>query len=74
MFYAPAVPLLLFVLVGLLLGLVARSFLRAQSQEVSEKMMDTHSNLLLWLSVLAVIILGAFLIYLPLIMLIPEGR
>jgi hypothetical protein len=56
-------PLLLSVLVGLLLGLVAWGFFRAQSHEVGSTLMGTHDKLLLGLLLLACFALGAFLSY-----------
>jgi hypothetical protein len=56
-------PLLLSVLVGLLLGLVAWGFFRAQSHEVGSALMGTHDKLLLGLLLLACFALGAFLSY-----------
>lgn len=59
-----AVPLLLSLLVGLLIGLVGWGFLRSQSHEASDILMGTRDDVILGLLVLAAFALGVFLTYL----------
>ncbi len=61
--YVQAIPLLLSVLVGLVLGLVAWGFLRYRSQTADDDLTGTRSDVLLGLLVLAAFALGAFTTY-----------
>jgi len=63
MSYTHAIPLLLSVLVGLVLGLVALGLLRYRSQASDDSLMGTRNDLLLGLLVLAAFALGAFVTY-----------
>jgi len=64
MSFVHAVPLLLSVLVGLLLGLVTWESLRARRHEADDALMGMRDGFLLGLLVLAAFALGAFVIYL----------
>jgi membrane protease YdiL (CAAX protease family) len=58
-----AIPVLLAILVGLLFGLLAWGFLRAQSHEAGEALMGVRDDVLTGLLVLAAFALGVFLTY-----------
>jgi hypothetical protein len=58
-----AVPVLLSVLVGLLLGLVGWGFWRARGHEANDDLMGRRDDVLLGLLVLAAFALGVFLAY-----------
>lgn len=60
---AQSIPLLLYLLAGLLLGLLAWGLWRNRRSEFGEALMEPSDNLLLWLAVLAAFALGAFLTY-----------
>jgi uncharacterized BrkB/YihY/UPF0761 family membrane protein len=59
-----AIPLLLTVLVGFMLGLVAWGVLRLRHRTVDDAFLDTDNRILVGLLVLGVLALGAFLTYL----------
>lgn len=59
-----AVPLVLSLLVGLLLGLVIREFLRVRRHEIRDTLMEMRDGFLLGLLVLAALALGVFVVYL----------
>ena len=61
-----AIPLLLLVLVGFMLGLVAWGVLRLRRRAVDDAFLDTDNRILVGLLVLGVLALGAFLTYLVL--------
>ncbi len=58
-----AVPLLLYMLVGLLLGLLTWGFVLNRSRANKSDSLDGSSNLRLWLLLLAVFSLGIFVAY-----------
>ena len=58
-----AIPVLLAILVGLLFGLLAWGFLRMQSREVGEALIEVRGDVLTGLLVLAAFALGVFLTY-----------
>ncbi|MFN8458168.1 MAG: hypothetical protein U0401_26545 [Anaerolineae bacterium] len=58
-----AVPLLLYMLIGLLLGLVTWGFVLSRSRPSTLDSLDTSSNLWLWLLLLALFSLGLFIVY-----------
>ena len=59
-----AIPLLLLVLVGFMLGLVAWGVLRLRRRAVDDAFLDTDNRILVGLLVLGVLALGVFLTYL----------
>ena len=61
MSYANAAPLLLFIIVGLLLGLLGWVFLRIWRQVTLDAFLETRDDVLVGLLALAVFALGAFL-------------
>ena len=63
MSFAHVGPVLLSLLVGLLLGLVAREVLRVRRHRVGDALMGTQDGFLLGLVVLAAFALGVFLAY-----------
>jgi hypothetical protein len=58
-----AIPVLLAILVGLLFGLLAWGFLRMQSREAGEALIEVRGDVLTGLLVLAAFALGVFLTY-----------
>ena len=63
MLSAHAIPLLLSILVGLLLGLLVWGFWRTWRREVGGALLETRDDLLLGLLMLAAFALGIFLTY-----------
>jgi hypothetical protein len=61
-----AIPVLLAILVGLLLGLLAWGFFRIQSHESGEALIGARDDVLTGLLVLAAFALGVFLTYMVL--------
>jgi hypothetical protein len=59
-----AIPLLLLILVGLMLGLVAWGVLRLRRRAVDDVLPDTDNFVLMGLLVLGVLAFGVFLAYL----------
>ncbi len=56
-------PLLLYILIGLLLGWLIWSFIRNQDQEMNNVLLGARDDLRLWLLMLVMFALGIFLTY-----------
>ena len=63
MSFVPAAPLLLYILLSLLMGWLAWALLRNQSRKINENLIDARDSLRLWLLLLAIFSLGAFMTY-----------